>query len=93
MTSLSQDEVQAALRELGGWEAADEAISKQFAFADFREAVAFVVRIAFEAEAGDHHPDLDLRYNKVRVQLSTHSEGGVTAKDIDLARAIDALHR
>jgi len=53
--------------------------------------VAFVVRVAFEAEAANHHPDLDIRYSKVQVTLSTHSEGGVTEKDVALARAINAV--
>jgi 4a-hydroxytetrahydrobiopterin dehydratase len=53
--------------------------------------VAFVVRLSFAAEAADHHPDLDVRYDKVLVTLSSHSEGGVTEKDLALARAIEAL--
>jgi 4a-hydroxytetrahydrobiopterin dehydratase len=93
MTVLSEEEVRRALGELDGWEAAGEEITKQFEFADFRAAVSFVVRVAFEAEAANHHPDIDIRYNKVRVTVSTHSEGGLTAKDIDLARAVDDLRR
>ena len=53
--------------------------------------MAFVVRLSYEAEAANHHPDLDIRWNKVRVALSTHSEGGLTAKDLDLAAAVEAL--
>ncbi|MDQ6928837.1 MAG: 4a-hydroxytetrahydrobiopterin dehydratase [Actinomycetota bacterium] len=93
MTALSQEEIQTALGQLDGWEAAETEISRQFTFDNFRQSVAFVVSAAFEAEAANHHPDLDVRYDKVHVTLSTHSEGGVTAKDIDLARALDALHR
>jgi 4a-hydroxytetrahydrobiopterin dehydratase len=93
MTVLSEEEVRQALGELDGWEAAGSEITKQLEFADFRAAVSFVVSIAFEAEAANHHPDIDIRYNKVRVTVSTHSEGGVTAKDIDLARAVDNLRR
>jgi 4a-hydroxytetrahydrobiopterin dehydratase len=93
MTVLSENEIREAIGGLDGWELAGSEITNQLGFADFRAAVAFVVRIGFEAEAANHHPDLDIRYNQVRVTLSTHSEGGVTAKDIDLARAIDALRR
>lgn len=90
MTVLSTDEVREALEELDGWEAAGDQITKQFGFDDFPGSVAFVVRIAFAAEAANHHPDLDIRYNQVTVTLSTHSEGGVTAKDVELARAIES---
>jgi len=93
MPTLSDSEISAALAGLPGWEAADAAIAREFKFAGFPDAVAFVVRLAYDAEAADHHPDLDIRYNKVRVTLSTHSEGGVTAKDVDLARAIQGLER
>ena len=91
MVPLSDDEIEAALADLPGWAAAGGAITKEFELADFRAAVAFVVRIAFEAEAADHHPDLDIRYRRVTVTLTTHSAGGVTAKDLDLAGAVDAL--
>ena len=91
MAILSDDELRARLGDLPGWEAGDGEIRKRFELEDFRAAVSFVVRIAFEAEAADHHPDLDIRYRRVTVALSTHSEGGVTAKDVDLARAIERL--
>ena len=94
---LSDDEIRAALAGLPGWEAVGgdggAAIAKRFELSDFRAAVAFVLRIAFEAEAADHHPDLDIRYRRVTVTLSTHSAGGVTAKDLDLAAAVEALSR
>ncbi|MFP5317399.1 MAG: 4a-hydroxytetrahydrobiopterin dehydratase [Acidimicrobiia bacterium] len=91
MAVLSDDEVQEALGSLPGWEHAGGALCRDLRFDDFRQAVAFVVLVGFEAEAVDHHPDLDIRYNKVHVALSTHSEGGITAKDLDLAHAIAAL--
>lgn len=91
MATLSEDEIRTALEDLPGWELGDGAISKQYRLAGFPGAVAFVVRLSYEAEAANHHPDLDIRYDKVRVTLSTHSEGGVTAKDVDLARTIEAL--
>lgn len=91
MPKLSDDEVRDGIAELDGWERADASITRQFEFGGFSDAVAFLVRVAFEAEAANHHPDLDVRYNKVRVVLSTHSEGGITAKDLELARAIQHL--
>ena len=91
MATLSDDEIHTALAGLSGWELVDGQITRQYRLAGFPEAIAFVVRLSYEAEAADHHPDLDIRYNAVRVTLSTHSEGGVTAKDLDLARAIDEL--
>ena len=91
MPALPDDQVRQALADLPGWEPGDNRIEREYRLEDFRQAVTFVVRIAFEAEGANHHPDLDLRYNRLRVGLSTHSEGGVTAKDLELARAIDAL--
>lgn len=91
MATLSDDEIRTALADLPGWEPVDGAITKEYRLGGFPEAVAFVVRLSYDAEAADHHPDLDIRYAKVRVTLSTHSEGGVTSKDVALARVIEAL--
>ena len=91
MATLSDQEIAAALESLPGWERAGDQIAKQFRFDGFPTAVAFVVRLSYEAEAADHHPDLDIRYNLVTVALSTHSEGGITSKDVGLARTIDGL--
>ncbi len=91
MAVLSEDEIRTRLKGLDGWEAGDGAIGKQYRFDTFPGAVAFVVAVGFSAEAANHHPDLDIRYNRVRVELSTHSEGGVTEKDLELAAAIEAL--
>ena len=91
MAILSDDELAAALEALPGWERAGGQIAKQYRFDGFPTAVAFVVRISYEAEAADHHPDLDIRYDTVTVALSTHSEGGITAKDVALARTIESL--
>ena len=82
-----------ALQSLRGWtydEKAD-AISRDFKFKDFSEAFAFMTRVALAAEKADHHPDLSNTYNKVGIALSTHSAGGVTEKDVALARAIDRI--
>ncbi|MBV8160290.1 MAG: 4a-hydroxytetrahydrobiopterin dehydratase [Acidimicrobiia bacterium] len=90
MTKLSEEQVQQGLADLGGWERQGDEIVKEFGFDGFGDAVAFVVRIAFRAEKADHHPDIDVRYNRVRVALSTHSEGGITGKDLALAAEADA---
>ena len=91
MATLSDEEIREALEGLPGWERVDAQITKQYRLGGFAAAITFVVRLSYEAQAADHHPDLDIRYDKVQVTLSTHSEGGVTAKDVDLARAIDAV--
>jgi len=88
---LSDNEIRTGLAGMTGWESVEGAITRQYRLAGFPAAIAFVVRLSYEAEASDHHPDLDIRYDKVRVTLSTHSEGGVTSKDLELARAIEAL--
>jgi 4a-hydroxytetrahydrobiopterin dehydratase len=91
VAKLSDDEVRDGLSGLDGWERDGDEIVKEYRFAGFGDAVAFVVRIAFRAEKADHHPDLDIRYNRVRVSLSTHSEGGLTGKDLALAAEIETV--
>ncbi len=91
MATLSEDDIRAALSELPGWELAGGEIAKEYKFGDFRAAVAFVNRLADRAEAVNHHPDLEIHYNRVRVALSTHSEGGITDKDTSLAGDIEGL--
>ena len=71
-----------------GWENNGKEITRVYKFKDFKEAMAFVNRVADLAEAADHHPDIDIRYNKVTLTLSTHSAGGLTEKDFALARQI-----
>jgi 4a-hydroxytetrahydrobiopterin dehydratase len=90
---LTRSELDAALAGLPGWafDAGRNGIFKRFAFADFGEAFAFMTRIALAAEKADHHPDWSNVWNRVDILLSTHSAGGVTAKDIALAKAIEAL--
>ena len=87
MGKLSHDEVAARLKKLPGWELTGEAIRRQFTFAGFADAVSFVVRLGFAAEAADHHPDLLVNYKRVTVTYTTHSEGGLTAKDFEGAAA------
>lgn len=92
-TPLSRQEIDDALAGLDGWTFADDRLTKSYTFADFREAVGFIVRLAFCAEAMDHHPDLHNVYNRVDLALSTHDAGDrVTAMDVALARDIDRIH-
>ena len=90
MALLAREEIDAALRDLPGWHHGDGAIVKQFTFEGFPEAVAFVSRLVPGSEAADHHPDLAVSYRRVTVTFTTHSEGGVTAKDIAGARLADS---
>jgi 4a-hydroxytetrahydrobiopterin dehydratase len=90
MAVLTDAQLTAALEELPDWARDDDAITRTFVLRDFTEAMAFVNRVAELAEAANHHPDIDIRWNRVILVLSTHSEGGVTQRDIALARQIDA---
>jgi 4a-hydroxytetrahydrobiopterin dehydratase len=90
MPALSKSEVKARLKEMDGWELDDGELEKKFKFEDFGAAMAFVNKVAERAEAADHHPDISIKYNKVKITLSTHSEGGITEKDFALAAEIDA---
>ena len=89
MAKLAPDDVEARVKGLTGWAVEGDAIVKEFRFGGFPEAIAFVVRVGMAAEVANHHPDLDIRYNRVRVALSTHSEGGLTEKDFALAAEAD----
>ncbi len=91
MTILSSDQIRDGLADLPAWQSVDGSIAADYRFDDFPQAVGFVVRVAFAAEAANHHPDIDVRYNRVRLTLSTHSAGGVTDKDMALAAAIQGL--
>lgn len=88
--ALSDPEIVTALAGLPGWARRQDELVKSFEFPDFRRAFAFMVRVAFEAEALNHHPDWTNCYNEVVVRLSTHHAGGkITAKDVELARRIE----
>ena len=91
MAILSDPEVKTALGTLPGWELDGVEIVKQYKFADFAAAMAFVNRVAERAEAANHHPDIDIRWNKVRLVLSTHSQGGLTRNDFALASEIEGV--
>jgi 4a-hydroxytetrahydrobiopterin dehydratase len=88
MTLLTETEIEERLARLPGWERRGNEIRRTWAFADFRGAMAFVDRVADLADSADHHPDIDIRYSKVTLALSTHDAGGLTARDFDLAEAI-----
>jgi len=89
--ALSDAEVDNALGSLRDWRREGNAIEREYRFGSFREAISFIVRLAFEAEQRDHHPELANVYNRVTIRLTTHDAGGVTEKDIELARAIDGV--
>ncbi len=89
MPRLDDDARTAFLSEHPNWEIDDETLRRQFAFADFPAAIAFVTHLAFAAEAADHHPDIDIRWNKVTIGLTTHEAGALTDKDTALAAVID----
>ena len=88
---LSDAELTEALAGLPGWSREGDVIEKTYELPTFPSAIAFVGEIADRAEAANHHPDLDIRYRRVRVALSTHDEGGITEKDLALATEIEAL--
>jgi 4a-hydroxytetrahydrobiopterin dehydratase len=87
MTKIASDETGRRLQKLPGWKLDGNAIKRQFTFAGFPDAVAFIVRLGYTAEAADHHPDLVVNYKRVTVTYSTHSAGGLTEKDFEGAAA------
>jgi 4a-hydroxytetrahydrobiopterin dehydratase len=91
MALLSDSEIEAKLAGLTGWARAGTAIAKEFERGDFVGSVAFVSTLVEPAEAMNHHPDLEISWATVKVTISTHSEGGLTAADFELAARIDAL--
>lgn len=94
MKIFSIDDINNKLIELNSWQFINNAIEKEFVLNDFRDSLAFAVKIGIEAEKMDHHPDLLLHgWNKVKVTLTTHSAGGVTENDIKLAQTIDKITR
>lgn len=86
---LSDLEIQRALGNLPGWARRGDVLTKTFTFQRFLDGIDFVVRVAHQAEAANHHPDIDIRYNKVTCTLSTHDAGGITEKDLQLAKDIE----
>lgn len=90
-TALSDIEIQRELGSLAGWSRRGNALTRTFVFPTFMAGIEWVRRVADLAESMDHHPDLDIRYTKIAVTLSTHSAGGITARDFALARAMGEL--
>jgi 4a-hydroxytetrahydrobiopterin dehydratase len=92
MKPLSENEINDKLKELNGWDSEKNKIGKKFEFNNFKEAMAFLVRVGFEAESQGHHPEIFNVYNSVTIKLSTHDAGDkVTQKDFDLAKAIETI--
>jgi len=91
MAALTPSDVDTRLRSLPAWHVEGGELTRTFTHKDFRAALAFVNTVGDLAEQAGHHPDIDIRYNKVRLGLVTHDAGGLTAKDFDLAAAVDKL--
>lgn len=92
MNALTETELEMALSDLEGWEVKNSKLTKLFEFASFRDAMTFLMRLAFEVEEMNHHPEIENVYNKVRISLTTHDAGSeVTEKDIKLALQIENL--
>ena len=89
---LSEQEISAGLSKLDGWRVVKGRLHRVFEFTDFRQAFGFMKRVALAADRMDHHPDWSNAYNKVTVDLSTHSAGGLTKSDFDLAGKIQRIH-
>ena len=92
MAALSNQAIQQGLAKLQGWSHQGNDLHKKFTFKSFLLGIEFVNRIAQAAESAGHHPDITINYNAVSISLSTHSEGGVTEKDLSLASKIDQIH-
>lgn len=95
MTRLSTPDIETALQDLSGWTHIEKttlnSIRKVFKFKDFKEAWSFMTRVAALADEADHHPEWSNAYNRVEIILSTHDKGGVTEKDISLAKSIESV--
>jgi 4a-hydroxytetrahydrobiopterin dehydratase len=91
MSVLTPERVQESLRTLPQWKLEGQEIVRQYEFADFAAAMVFVNRVAEKAEEAGHHPDIDIRYNKVKLALVSHDKGGLTERDIKMAQTIDSL--
>jgi 4a-hydroxytetrahydrobiopterin dehydratase len=91
MSAISEPEARTRLVEVPGWDLGENTLVRNVALPSFPEAVAFVVKLAFVAEAADHHPDILINYRRVTLTLWTHTEGGITDKDFALAKEINKL--
>lgn len=93
MPKLPQAELDRALRDLPGWTVKDGALTKTFKHDSFPEAIVFVNAVAHLAELANHHPDIDIRYSNITLALVTHDQGGITDKDVNLARRIEEIRK
>lgn len=93
MTKLSEPEIREAIHELPGWVDQDGKLTKTFTHSSFPEAIVFVNAVAHIAELANHHPDIDVRYSNITLSLVTHDEGGITPRDVALARQVEAIRR
>jgi 4a-hydroxytetrahydrobiopterin dehydratase len=91
MPALPESEINLRLSALPAWQIQAGELTRIFIHQDFRAALAFVNKVGEQAEKAGHHPDIDIRYNKVRLSLVTHDAGGLTAKDFDMAASVDKL--
>jgi 4a-hydroxytetrahydrobiopterin dehydratase len=91
MAVLTDEQVDAALPDLAGWERSDGALKRSVKFPAFLDGIDAVRRVGEHAEAKDHHPDIDIRWRTITFVLVTHSEGGITEKDVEMARDIDSI--
>jgi 4a-hydroxytetrahydrobiopterin dehydratase len=91
MPLLSNDEIIKELKTIEGWNQVGKEIKKTYEFGDFAHAMGFVASVVMLAERANHHPDIDIRWSKITLALSTHSAGGLTKKDFNLAREIENL--
>ncbi len=91
MATIGESEAKERLKTLPGWTLDGAAIRRQFTFAGFTDAVAFIVRLGFDAEAADHHPDILVNYKRVTLTYATHSEGGLTDKDFKGAQGATSI--
>lgn len=91
MAVLTDEQVDAAAKDLNGWERSDGALRRSIKFPAFLDGIDAVRRVGQHAEAKDHHPDIDIRWRTVTFALVTHSEGGITDKDVQMAKDIDAI--
>jgi 4a-hydroxytetrahydrobiopterin dehydratase len=86
---LNDESIEGWLRGRQGWKRKGDALTKEYGFESFRNVIVFVNRVASLADDANHHPDIDIRYNKVRLTLTTHESEGITDKDLDLAERVD----
>jgi 4a-hydroxytetrahydrobiopterin dehydratase len=91
MSVLGTESVQEKLKSLAGWKLENKEIVRSFEFPDFKAAMQFVNAVAEKAESAGHHPDIDIRYNKVRLALVSHDAGGLTERDMKMAQTLNSL--